>query len=140
MNSARTFNLTNAKNYMGSNVKNTFDIDSLTERHKEEILGFLEIRRRLENMRMNGVLGLALICGTTLIFNQIDDSTLKTWQTVLICISIALFGISERVIYRVVSDAKTHLIDLGLPLVFVQTLAKVNIRKMDKELAARKAS
>lgn len=117
----------------------TLDVHSLTEKHREEILGFLELRRRFENIRMNSVLALGLVCGSTLIFNQIDDSTLKTWQTVVICASVVMIGISEIVIHRVVSAGKKYLIDLGLPSEFTQSIAKINIRKMDRELAARTA-
>lgn len=115
------------------------EVNSLTEEQERGVIRFLAVRRRFEKLRNNSVVALCLIFGSVVVLNQIEGSPVKTWQAVMIVASIVLGAISEAMRYFAVSAGKKHLVDLGLPIEFAQSIARISVRKMDKELAAKKS-
>ena len=124
---------------MESNKISAPEVNGLTEEQERGLIGFLSVRKRFEKLRNNSVVALCLVFGSVVMLNQIEGSPVKTWQAVMIVASIVLGAISEAMRYFAVSAGKKHLLDLGLPIEFAQSVARINLRKMDKELAAKKS-
>ncbi|MBC3871523.1 hypothetical protein [Undibacterium oligocarboniphilum] len=115
----------------------TIEVENITEAQRAGIFSFLALRSRFEKIRMNCFLSLGLICVSTLIFNMMNDSALKTWQTVVICVSVVLTGINELVIQKFIQSGIELLNDLGLPPDFARTVASLSLRKLNKELTEK---
>lgn len=114
---------------------NVVDISGLTKEQQAGVFGFLGARRRYEQIRIHALFGLCLICGA--VVARQSAGALELWQIGMIAASVVVAALNELALNRAVKSGKQHLVDLGLTPEFAQSVARINIRKMAKQLAAQ---
>lgn len=114
-------------------------LESLTELQRKAILSFLKVRRSLNQLRVRCCLAIILIVGGAAISSHFVVFNSQIFQGIVLVLATGLLIISEGLCAHTIRQAKLTLLALALPGDFIHTLANLDIRKMDKEIAARKS-
>ncbi|MFZ6774550.1 hypothetical protein ACO0LB_17745 [Undibacterium sp. SXout7W] len=124
---------------MSTNEAEVPTLESLTELQGKAILSFLHVRRSLNQLRVRACLAIILVIGGAAISSHFAVFDSQIFQGVALVLATGLLILSEGLCAYTIRQAKFTLLALALPSDFIHSLANLDIREMDKKLAARKS-